>query len=146
MKRLTAIGSLLALLCVCGATSQAAANFSVSNVVGWTIVRQNDPAADLIGTQVRILAGLDRQSPAQNGLAALVAEAILQTPVAGNTPLRDAIAANGGSIAYDIGPHDVRFYIEGTPDTYQTALALCLCHMARSGRRRRKCSPPDPLK
>ena len=39
-------------------------------------------------------------------------------------PLRDAIAENGGSISYDIGPHDVRFYLEGTPDTYPTTLAL----------------------
>jgi len=131
MKRLMALVTGLALLCVCGATAQATANFSVSNSGGVAIVRQDDPAADLIGTQVRILAGLDRQSPAQNGLAALVAEAILQTPVAGNASLRDAIADNGGSISYEIGPHDVRFYIEGTPDAYQTMLALFRSALAR---------------
>ena len=131
MKRLTSTACLLAFLCVCGTAAQAAANFSVSSASGAAIVRQDDPAADLIGTQVRLQAGLDRQSPAQNGLAALVAEAILQTSVAGNTPLRDAVAANGGSIGYDIGPHDVRFYLEGTPDAYQTQLALFRSALAR---------------
>lgn len=131
MKRFTACVALLTFLCVSAPAAHASANFSVSNSVGWTIVRQDDPAADLIGTQVRVLAGLDRQSPAQNGLAALVAEAILQTPVAGGDSLRDAIAGNGGSIAYDIGPHDVRFYIEGTPGTYQTALGLFRSALAR---------------
>jgi predicted Zn-dependent peptidase len=123
-RRVTSIVSLLAFLSGFGATTQASANFSVSNAAGTTIVRQDDPAADLIGTQVRVQAGLDRQSPAQNGLAALVAQAILQTPVTGVTSLRDAVAANGGSIAYDIGPHDVRFYLEGTPGAYQAALGL----------------------
>jgi predicted Zn-dependent peptidase len=94
----------------------------VTHVSGGAVVRQDDPAADLIGTQVRISAGLDRQSPAQNGLAALVAQAILQTPVDG-VPLADSIADDGGSIVYDVDPHDVRFYLEGLPGPYESMLA-----------------------
>ncbi|HET9393155.1 MAG TPA: hypothetical protein VFO29_06535 [Candidatus Rubrimentiphilum sp.] len=131
MKRLAAFVALLAVSCLCCATARASATFSVSNSIGWTLVRQDDPAADLIGTQVRVLAGLDRQTPSQNGLAALVAEAILQTRVAGNESLQDAIADNGGSIGYDIGPHDVRFYLEGTPGTYETGLGLFRSALAR---------------
>ncbi len=122
MKRLSPALCMLALLYVCNAPAQGA---------GVAIVRQDDAAADLIGTQVRVQAGLDRQSPAQNGLAALVAEAIVQTPVGPTASLQDAITANGGLIGYDIDPHDVRFYMEGTPDTYQAILALFRAALAR---------------
>src|SRR5438270_4482044 len=72
--------------------------------------------------QMRISAGLDRQAPDQNGLAALVAESIVQTS-AGGVPLADSIAGDGGSIAYDVDPHDVRFYLEGLPGTFGSMLA-----------------------
>ncbi len=114
MRRLTAAFCAACVLCLSATPASAAS--------GVSIVRQNDPAADLIGTQVRIAAGLDRQSPAQNGLAALVAESVLQTAVDNGTPLRDAIANDGGSISYEIGPHDVRFYLEGIPESYATTL------------------------
>jgi predicted Zn-dependent peptidase len=118
-----AISAFCAIVFLASAGAPAgAANFSVTRVSGGSIVRQDDPAADLIGTQVRISAGLDRQSADQNGLAALVAQSILQTPADG-VPLADSIAGDGGSIAYDVDPHDVRFYLEGLPGSYDSMLA-----------------------
>jgi len=92
-----------------------------------TIVRQPDAAASLAGFAFVVRAGLDRQTLKQSGLAALVAETIVRTPVAlpfdsaqgrlaqGDTtmlPLEDAIAAHGGSIRFTVDPGDVRFYVE----------------------------------
>lgn len=85
------------------------------------IVVQNDPAIALTGAQFTIAAGLDRQKTAQSGIAALVAECILRTPV-GGTPLQAAIAENGGSIDYVVEGRDVRFYLEGLASSYGTAL------------------------
>ncbi len=129
MRAIAALCGLLFLTCA-SAPAGAAATFSVTRVSGGFVVRQDDPAADLIGTQVRIFAGLDRQSPDQNGLAALVAESILQTPVDG-VPLADAIAGDGGSIAYDVDPHDVRFYLEGLPTSYDSMVARFRAALAR---------------
>lgn len=86
-----------------------------------SIVQQPDAAADLIGTEVLIQAGLDRQTSKENGLAALVAESILQTPVEG-MPLKDAVTANGGDVSYTIDPRDVRFYVEGLTGSYARVL------------------------
>jgi len=80
---------------------------------GITVVAQPDAASTLAGTMLFVRAGLDRQSFAQSGLAALTAETILQTPSAGGLPLRDAIADAGGSIGYVVDPQSVRFYVEG---------------------------------
>lgn len=102
----------------------SAGSFSVTRASGAATVRQDDPAADLIGTQLRVPAGLDRQTPAQNGLAALVAQAILMTPVDNGAPLQDAVASRGGSILFDVAPHEVRFYLEGLPATYPAMLGL----------------------
>ncbi len=121
IRAIAALGATL-FLASAGVPAGAASNASVTRVSGGLVVRQDDPAADLIGTQVRISAGLDRQSAAQNGLAALVAQSILQTPVDG-VPLADSIVGDGGSIAYDVDPHDVRFYLEGLPSSYESMLA-----------------------
>lgn len=107
---------LLAALFACSASGVHAAGVSV--------VQQADPSADLIGTQVVLQAGLDRQTSQQNGLAALVAQSILQTPVEGGKPLETAIAANGGSISYVVDPRNVRFYLEGLNGTYGTLLGM----------------------
>ncbi len=87
------------------------------------VVQQPDPSANLAGTEVLLQAGLDRQNATQNGLAALVAESILRTPVQG-VPLSSAIVANGGSITYAIDPRSVRFYLEGSARSYGTLLDL----------------------
>lgn len=84
-----------------------------------TIVEQPDATSEVIGTEIQLQAGLDRQTTRQNGLAALVAETILQTPVDG-VPLKDAVSAHSGSISYTIEAHDVRFYLEGVASSYGT--------------------------
>lgn len=96
-----------------------------------TIVRQTDGAASLVGVAFVVRAGLDRQTMKQNGLAALVAETILKTPVAvtqahgaAPLPLEDAIAARGGSIRFTVDPGDVRFYVEALADDAPAALDL----------------------
>jgi len=91
---------------------------------GITVVSQPDDAATLAGTMLFVRAGLDRQTFAQSGLAALTAQTILQTPSTGGAPLRDAIAAAGGSIDYVVDPQSVRFYVEGLGPDENGLLAL----------------------
>ena len=64
---------------------------SVTRANGVTVVAQPDTASTLAGTMVFVRAGLDRQSFAQSGLAALTAGRS-PTPSTGG-PFRDAIAA-----------------------------------------------------
>ncbi len=86
---------------------------SLQSAGGATIVRQVDGAAALVGVSLVVRAGLDRQTMRENGLAALVAQTILQTPVGTPAaPLADAVAAHGGSIHFTVDPGDVRFYVE----------------------------------
>lgn len=88
------------------------------------LVQQPDPSADLVGTEIVLQAGLDRQSAKQNGLAALVAQSILDTPSDRGKSLESAIAASGGSISYVVDPRDVRFYVEGLNASSAKLLAL----------------------
>jgi predicted Zn-dependent peptidase len=118
----------LAFCCVLVAPAQAVAP-SVSTSAGVTILRQPDEAATLAGIDTFVLAGLDRQSLAQNGLAALTAQAILETPVSfgpsgGMLPLETAISAAGGSITFDVDPDDVRFYVEGLGSNSDALLTM----------------------
>ena len=87
-------------------------NAVVSHANGTTIVVQQDSNATLVGVELSVQAGLDRQTLAQNGLAALVAQSILETPVGGGLSMEDAIAAKGGSVHFTVEPSDVRFYVE----------------------------------
>jgi predicted Zn-dependent peptidase len=75
---------------------------------------QSDDSSMLAGLELFVGAGLDRESPQQNGLAALAAAIVLQSPV-GGMALGDAIAARGGSLTYAIGPQYARFYLEASP-------------------------------
>jgi len=79
-----------------------------------------DPASPLAAVELFVRAGLDRQTAGRSGLAALVAESVLRTPVdAGSgqaVPLVDAVDARGASIGYVVTAQHVRFYLEGTPD------------------------------
>ncbi len=77
-----------------------------------TVVMQPDANAMIAGTSLFVRAGLDRQSFSQNGLAALTAQTILQTPVDGK-PLTEAITDAGGSIDETTERADARFYVEG---------------------------------
>jgi predicted Zn-dependent peptidase len=99
------------------AAASAAPSPVVEDVDGSTIVRQPDDQVTLVGIVLLVRAGLDRQTIKQNGLAALVAQTVLRTPVPvgeGHTlvPLDDAVAAAGGSIRFTVDPADVRFYVE----------------------------------
>lgn len=93
---------------------------SVQSLGGITIVQQPDARSALVGVEMVLRAGLDRQTMKENGLAALVAETILRTPVAPTQtqgqgeamPLEEAVAAHGGSVRFTVDPGDVRFYAE----------------------------------
>jgi predicted Zn-dependent peptidase len=88
------------------------------------IVQQPDSSADLTGVELLLQAGLDRETVKQNGLAALVAEAVLHTPVQGGIALEDAISGGGGSITYAIDPRGVRFYLEGLSGNFPALLTM----------------------
>jgi zinc protease len=90
-----------------------------------------DQGSPLAAVELFVRAGLDRQVSGQSGLAALVAEAILHTPVAGaaggagqTVALADAVDARGASISYVVAAQHVRFYLEGTPDGIAAAAPL----------------------
>ena len=128
---------ILATLAICAApcTARAAGaevpTPTLANVGGTTVVQQSDSAASLAGIALVVRAGLDRETMKQNGVAALVAQTILLTPVGSPAmSLQDAIAARGGSVRFTIDPSDVRFYIEALAgdapavlDLFRTALA-----------------------
>ncbi|HEV3091377.1 MAG TPA: insulinase family protein [Candidatus Cybelea sp.] len=98
---------------------------SIDTVAGTTIVQQVDTAAPLAGVTLIVRAGLDRQTMKQNGLAALVAQTILRTPVGTPAqPLEEAVAARGGAVHFNVDPSDVRFYIEALPEDAPAAIDL----------------------
>jgi predicted Zn-dependent peptidase len=101
---------------------------SVETANGMTIVRQPDSAASMVGVAFVVRAGLDRQTMRENGLAALVAQTILRTPVqpaqGPALTLEEAIAARGGSVHFTVDPGDVRFYVEALADDAPAALEL----------------------
>ncbi len=109
MKLRIAFGAALLWLAPIVAVAQTA---GVCTVAGVTIVSQPDPTASLTGVEFTVAAGLDRQRLAQSGLAALVAQSILETPSSGGKPLANAIAEHGGSVRFVVEPRDVRFYVE----------------------------------
>ena len=93
-----------------------------------------DRGVPLAGVGLLVRAGLDRQTAAQNGLAALAAQAVLQTPLApatGSAPalaLTDAVESAGASVGFAVSTQHVRFYLEGPPK----ALALAGPMLARA--------------
>lgn len=72
------------------------------------------PGTQLVEMQVVVAAGTARETRAQNGLAALSAQAIVHTTIDG-MPLVDRVAAMGGSISYAVAPDVVRFTVEALP-------------------------------
>jgi predicted Zn-dependent peptidase len=96
---------------------------------GVTVIQQQDAVAPLLHVAFVVRAGLNRQSLAQNGLAALTAQTILRTPVGGVT-LEDAVAANGGSISFTVNPANVRFDIDVLPDDATRVLGLAKAALA----------------
>ena len=87
-----------------------------------------DQASPLAAVELFVRAGLERQRAGQSGLAALVAESVLHTPVAPGSgtaiPLADAVDACGASIGYVVSAQHVRFYLEGTPAGLAAAAPL----------------------
>lgn len=126
MKSLAACAALAA--CLMLALPAHAAAPAATSAGGVTVVEQPDPASDLVGVEVLLQAGLDRQTPRENGLAALVAQAILNTPVSSSSgqaqSLQEAISAAGGSVTYIVEPRHIRFYLEGLTTTFAQSLAL----------------------
>lgn len=105
----------LTLACACAASPLgASAAALVSQSGGTTFITEPDAAATLAHATFVVRAGLNRQTLAQNGLAALTAQTILRTPVDG-AALEDAVSAAGGAIHFYVDPLDVRFSIEATP-------------------------------
>jgi predicted Zn-dependent peptidase len=119
--RLSACAAAVLFAC-CALTARAA---SVS------VVEQPDTTAELTGTEVVLQAGRDRQTAKQDGLAALVAQSILETPVEAGRSLEDAVNANGGSITYTVDPRNVRFYLEGLNRVYPKLLDLFRSALAK---------------
>jgi predicted Zn-dependent peptidase len=107
----------------------SAAPTTVVDLGGPRAYVRGDGVASLATIDVFVRAGLDRETLQQNGLAALVAESVLQTPVTragGAAPiaLTDAVDASGASISYTIAPEYVRFSLQGTPDSIAVAAPL----------------------
>ena len=126
MRVLAAAFTVVALVAPLGA---AAAPTSVVDLGGSRAYVRGDAVATLTGVDLFVRAGLDRETADQNGLAALVAQAVLQTPVAPATTtapvaLSDAVDACGASIGFTIAPGYVRFSLEGTPEAIAQAAPL----------------------
>ncbi len=88
-----------------------------------TIITQDDPVAPLVHVTYVVRAGLDRQTLAQNGIAALTAQTILRTPVDG-AALTDAVAAKGGEVSFTVDPDDVRFSVDAIPSQAPAVFGL----------------------
>jgi zinc protease len=101
----------------------AAPRVSAIDAGGARAFVQPDPGVPLAAVMLHVRAGLDRQTAAQNGLAALTAETVLRTPANG-VPLTDAVEAVGASIGYVVGPQGIRFYLEATPERLALAAPM----------------------
>jgi predicted Zn-dependent peptidase len=101
---------------------------AVTSQAGLRVVTQDVGDAALTGVAVFVAAGLERQTRATNGAAALTAECVIRTPVAasggGQLPLRDAIEALGGSITYSVDDATVHYYVESAPARMPQLLGL----------------------
>ncbi len=122
MRRWVALGAALAVLSApLGAPAATpSATIDLGGAAGYV---RPDPGATLVGIELFVRAGLDRQTPAQNGLAALTAESLLHVPVDG-VPLIDAVEARGGSLSYAVSGQYVRFELEAQPAALAALAAL----------------------
>jgi predicted Zn-dependent peptidase len=129
--RLAAAAAFL-LLVAAPVVSRAAAGAVpvVTRSGGVTTITQLDTSAPLLHVVYVVRAGLDRQALSQNGLAALTAQTVLNTPVNG-VALKEAIAAAGGSISFTVDPDDVRFEIEALPQDADKVLKLAQTVLAK---------------
>ncbi len=120
---MTRLASVALLAVLTGTPAGAFAATAAASVDGVRTFARADQGATLAGIALFVGAGLDRQTAAQNGMAALVAQSILETPVEGR-PLVDAVDAGGGSIAFAVTAQHVRFYLEAPPAALARLAAL----------------------
>ena len=131
MKLRLAAAAAFMLLVALPVVSRAAAGAPVvTRSGGVTTITQLDASAPLLHVVYVVRAGLDRQTLSQNGLSALTAQTIVDTPV-GGVALRNAIAATGGSISFTVDPGDVRFEIEALPQDADKVLKLAQTAFAK---------------
>jgi zinc protease len=114
VKRLAVAAAAIMLLAVPEAAAAASSTAAI-DLGGAPGYLRTDPSASLAGIEFFVRAGLDRQTPAQSGLAALVAESLLHVRVDG-VPLVDAVESGGGSFSYAVSGQYVRFYLEAQPE------------------------------
>lgn len=122
MIRTILVGSLAAAFAAPAAAGATAAPTTVIDLGGTRGYVRADAGTPLTAVQLFVNAGLARETDAQNGLAALVAELILRSPVRSTgagpaVPLTDAVAARGGSLSYAVSSGYVRFNLQATPET-----------------------------
>ncbi|MDE2481960.1 MAG: insulinase family protein [bacterium] len=115
--------ALAALCALCPHAASAAMAPTMTQVAGVSVITQPDAVAPLVDITLVVRAGLDRQSMAQSGLAALAAETVLRTPVDG-TAAEDAIAGSGGAFTFAVDPSDVRFSIQALPSDANAVLDI----------------------
>lgn len=105
------LGALLAFARPATAAPIALPPATLSDHSGAKILRQLDGRNSLVGVQLVVRAGLDRQGATQSGLAALTAACIVRTA-------QDALLARGGSLSYTVDGNDIRFYLEGVKERF----------------------------
>ena len=86
--------------------------------------------APVTGMQLFVPAGLDRQPRNRSGLAAVVAQALIETPVDG-VALALAAARAGGSVSYTVEGQETHFYLEATPSRFAEVASLFALAIAR---------------
>jgi len=130
MRRFVALGAIALIAAAPVPPSAARFPTAFATAIGSTkLLTETDAGAAVSGVQIFVAAGLDRESAANDGVAALVAECIARTPV-DEMPLRDAIGAAGGSLSYTVDGRSVHYYLEARSEhlaalvpAFATALA-----------------------
>ncbi len=87
------------------------------------LIGETDTDAPIAGVQIFVAAGLDREGPKQSGVSSLVAECLERTPVDG-VPLRDAVAAHGGSMSYTVDGRSIHYYFESDPERLPAVIGM----------------------
>lgn len=127
--------ALASVLALAAATQGAAGPSSVRypaaqsvSVDGLRLTSEHDAGSALAGVQIFVSGGLARQTRMTNGVAALVAECVIRTPVnvpgTGSLALDDAVSRQGGSLTYSIDESTLHYYLESQPQRMPGLLEL----------------------
>lgn len=107
----------------------------LTSIAGAPFVSEADDDADLTGVQIFVAGGLQSQPANAGGIAALLAETIVRTPVRieGQPPVaaRDAIQHAGGTLSYTIDGTTAHYYIEARPEKIGALVAAFETAMAK---------------